>query len=347
MSGVEEMKPAAPPPEHCPGTESEAAGKADACQGCPNQKICASAQPKAPDPDIDVIADRLKNVKRKILVLSGKGGVGKSTVTSMLARCLASNDSLNVGVLDIDLCGPSLPKTFGVEGEQVHQSGSGWSPVFVEENLSLMSAGFLLPSLDSAVIWRGPKKNGLIKQLLRDVDWSDNDHLDYLLIDTPPGTSDEHLSIVQYMAKAKLDGALIVTTPQDVAILDVKKEISFCRKVGLPILGIVENMSSFVCPKCSHTSVIFPSTSGGAQNLCDNNQVPLLGQIPLDPLIGQACDEGRDIFSGLMTSSSATRAYNQVVAKLCSILSHMSATNEPLDNQAASNEHDNDMDTSS
>ena len=139
-------------PEHCPGTESQDAGKADACQGCPNQKICADAQPKAPDPDIDVIADRLSGVKRKILVLSGKGGVGKSTVTMMVARALASSSfsgggrqDTNVGVLDIDLCGPSLPKAFGVEGEQVHQSGSGWSPVFVEDNLSLMSAGFLLP----------------------------------------------------------------------------------------------------------------------------------------------------------------------------------------------------------
>ena len=163
----------APEPEHCPGPASDSAGKASACDGCPNQKICASAQPKAPDPDIALIADKLANVKRKLLVLSGKGGVGKSTVTSMLARGLAARDGLNVGVLDVDICGPSLPRIFGVEGEQIHQSGSGWSPVYVEDNLSVMSAGFLLPSLDSAVIWRGPKKNGLIKQLLRDVDWGE------------------------------------------------------------------------------------------------------------------------------------------------------------------------------
>jgi len=310
-------------PEHCPGTESQDAGKADACQGCPNQKICAEAQPKAPDPDIDVIADRLSGVKRKILVLSGKGGVGKSTVTMMVARALAAGDGdTNVGVLDIDLCGPSLPKAFGVEGEQVHQSGSGWSPVFVEDNLSLMSAGFLLPSLDSAVIWRGPKKNGLIKQLLRDVDWTDSgmNSLDFLLVDTPPGTSDEHLSIVQYMAKAGLDGAVIVTTPQDVAILDVRKEISFCEKVGLPILGVVENMSSFVCPKCSHESVVLPSTSGGAQALCNEKQLPLLGKIPLDPMIGRACDEGEDIFNSQVTSSNAVKAYKQIVANLCTQL---------------------------
>ena len=306
-------------PEHCPGTESADAGKADACQGCPNQKICASAQPQPPDPDVKTIAERLSGVKRKILILSGKGGVGKSTVTAMTARALASNDDISVGVLDIDLCGPSLPKAFGVEGEQVHSSGSGWSPVYVEDNLCLMSAGFLLPSLDSAVIWRGPKKNGLIKQLLRDVDWTE-DKLDFLLIDTPPGTGDEHLSIVQFMAEAKLDGAVIVTTPQDVAILDVKKEISFCKKVGLPILGIVENMSAFVCPHCHHTSSILPSTSGGAQTLSDLHQVPLLAKIPLDPLIGQACDEGRDIFSGELKSSSASVAYNGLVSNLCAQL---------------------------
>jgi len=297
----------APAPEHCPGTESTEAGNAAACEGCPNQKICSSATPKGPDPDVAVIAEKLQNVKRKILVLSGKGGVGKSTVTSMLARGLASltkstqnedndvNEEVNVGVLDIDLCGPSLPRIFGVEGEQVHQSGSGWSPVYVEDNLSLMSAGFLLPSLDSAVIWRGPKKNGLIKQLLRDVDWGEGD-LDYLIVDTPPGTGDEHLSITQYMRDAKLDGAIIVTTPQEIALLDVRKQISFCRKVDLPILGIIENMSGFVCPSCKFESNILPSSTGGAEKLCQDTGLRLLGKIPLDPTIGQFCDEGKNIF---------------------------------------------------
>ena len=135
----------------------------------------------------------------------------------MLARALASsNDAINVGVLDIDLCGPSAPRIFGVQNEQIHHSGSGWSPIYAEDNLSVMSAGFLLPSEDAAVIWRGPKKNGLIKQLLRDVDWDD---LDYLLVDTPPGTSDEHLSIVQYLGDAGIDGAVIVTTAQVILLL--------------------------------------------------------------------------------------------------------------------------------
>ena len=305
-------------PEHCPGTESEAAGKADACRGCPNQQICASAQPKGPDPDVAVIAERLSGVKHKILVLSGKGGVGKSTVTSLLARTLAAKN-FNVGVLDLDICGPSLPRVFGVEGEQIHQSGSGWSPVYVDDNLSLVSAGFLLPSLDSAVIWRGPKKNGLIKQLLRDVDWEGG--LDFLILDTPPGTGDEHISIAQYLAESGIDGAVIVTTPQDVAIIDVRKEIDFCRKVGLKVVGMVENMSSFVCPKCSVISEILPATSGGAEALCKELGLELLGKIPLDPSIGQACDEGKSLLHGedgesALADTPIARAYSDITDKI-------------------------------
>ncbi|CAH2269971.1 jg9714 [Pararge aegeria aegeria] len=235
-------------PHQCPGTQSEDAGKASACAGCPNQNICASGVPAGPDPAVELIKNRLANVKHKILVLSGKGGVGKSTVTSLLGHGLAKlNPDLNIGILDADICGPSQPRVLGVRGEQVHNSGSGWSPVYVTDNLSLMSIGFLLGSPDDAVIWRGPKKNGMIKQFLSEVDWGD---LDYLLIDTPPGTSDEHLSLVQYLAGAGATGAVLVTTPQEVALLDVRKEIQFCRKVGLPVLGVVENMALFVCPNC-------------------------------------------------------------------------------------------------
>jgi len=153
----------------------------------------------------------MSSVKHKILVLSGKGGVGKSTFTAHLAHGLAADDSKQIAVLDVDICGPSIPKVMGLEGEQVHQSGSGWSPVYVEDNLGVMSVGFLLSSPSDAVIWRGPKKNGLIKQFLRDVDWGE---VDFLVVDTPPGTSDEHLSIVQYLSNTYVDGAIIITTPQ-------------------------------------------------------------------------------------------------------------------------------------
>lgn len=277
-------------PQHCPGTESENAGKADACAGCPNQNICASAKSKEPDPDVDLIKEKMASVKHIILVLSGKGGVGKSTVTSMIAQTLAEDASKNVGVMDIDLCGPSIPRIFGVENEQVHLSGSGWSPVFVEENLCVMSIAFLLPGPEEAVIWRGPKKNGLIKQFLKDVDWGD---LDYLVIDTPPGTSDEHMSIVQFLQGTKLEGAVIVTTPQETALLDVRKEINFCQKTDLPILGVVENMSIFVCPKCKVSTEIFPPNTGGGQKMADELGIQFLGKLPLNPEIGKSCDEGK------------------------------------------------------
>ncbi len=289
-------------PEHCPGTESESAGKADACQGCPNQQICADAQPKGPDPAIEEIKVRLSTVKHKILVLSGKGGVGKSTFTAHLAHGLAHDENKQIAVLDIDICGPSIPRVMGLEGEQVHQSASGWSPVFVEDNLGVMSVGFLLSSPDDAVIWRGPKKNGLIKQFLRDVDWGD---VDYLVIDTPPGTSDEHLSVVQYLSAAGVDGALLITTPQEVSIQDVRKEINFCKKVDLPILGVVENMSGFVCPKCTNESQIFPATTGGAAKMCQELGLSFLGKLPLDPRIGQCCDEGKSYLSEVPDSPAA------------------------------------------
>ncbi|XP_036445457.1 cytosolic Fe-S cluster assembly factor nubp1 [Colossoma macropomum] len=299
-------------PEHCPGTTSEQAGKSSACQGCPNQTICASGATKAPDPAIEEIKLKMATVKHKILVLSGKGGVGKSTFSAHLAHALAGDDSKEVALLDIDICGPSIPKIMGLEGEQVHQSGSGWSPVYVEDNLAVMSIGFLLGSPDDAVIWRGPKKNGMIKQFLRDVDWGE---LDYLIVDTPPGTSDEHLSVVQYLSGAGIDGAVIITTPQEVSLQDVRKEIRFCQKVKLPVIGVVENMSGFVCPKCKNTSQIFPPTTGGAQRMCEELGLTLLGKVPLDPRIGRSCDEGKS-FLNEVPDSPAAAAYQTIVQSI-------------------------------
>ena len=230
-------------------------GIADSCKGCPNQSICASL-PKGPDPDIPLLRARLSTIKHKILVLSGKGGVGKSTFTAALSFALAADEDVQVGVMDIDITGPSLPRIMGADGEQIHESSSGWTPIYLRDNLSLISTSFLLPTPDTPIIWRGPKKNGMIKQFIKDVDWDD---LDFLVIDTPPGTSDEHLSISTFLRQARetnstndgdKDGALIVTTPQEVALLDVRKELDFCRKAGIRVLGIVENMSGFVCPNC-------------------------------------------------------------------------------------------------
>jgi Mrp family chromosome partitioning ATPase len=236
----------------------------------------------------------LKNVKHVVLILSGKGGVGKSSVTTQTALTLV-NKGFNVGVLDIDLTGPSLPRMFGVESKQVHSSTAGWVPVSVYNssnqkegdekrgNLSLMSLGFLIGDRGNSVVWRGPKKTAMIRQFMQDVVWGDSAHpLDYLLIDTPPGTSDEHIAIAEELRWAlPIDGAIIVTTPQQVAISDVKKEINFCKKVNFEILGIVENMSGFICPSCSECTNIF--LSGGGEMLAKQLDIPFLGNVPIDP----------------------------------------------------------------
>ncbi|TIB86865.1 cytosolic Fe-S cluster assembly factor nubp1-A [Wallemia mellicola] len=299
-------------PEHCPGTESDNAGKASACEGCPNQTTCATA-PKGPDPDLPAIRERMSAVKHKVMVLSGKGGVGKSTFTSQLAWAMSGDDTKEVGIMDVDICGPSIPTVMGLVGESIHQSASGWSPVYVQDNLGVMSIGFLLPSDTNAVIWRGPKKNGLIKQFLKDVDWGTN--LDYLLIDTPPGTSDEHLSCVNYLKESGINGAVLITTPQEVALQDVRKEIDFCRKTNIPILGIVENMSGFVCPSCHGESEIFAASTGGAQALAEELGLDLLGKVPLDPRIGQSADFGLN-FLEEYPDSPATTAYLEIIDKI-------------------------------
>lgn len=301
----------APEPEHCPGPESQQAGKADSCAGCPNQAVCASA-PKGPDPDIPLVSARLADVQHKILVLSGKGGVGKSTFTSLLAHAFATNPDSNVGIMDTDVCGPSIPKMMGVEDETIHVSGTGWSPVWVMDNLGVMSIQFMLPNRDDAVIWRGPKKNGIIKQFLKDVEWGD---LDYLLVDTPPGTSDEHLSVNSLLRDSGIDGAVVVTTPQEVSLLDVRKEIDFCRKAGIRILGLAENMSGFVCPKCKGESQIFRPSTGGGAALAREMDIPFLGAVPLDPRIGMACDYGESFFDSF-PDSPACLAFKQVVKNL-------------------------------
>lgn len=232
----------------------------------------------------------LANVKHVILVLSGKGGVGKSSVTTQVALSLALK-GFSVGVLDIDLTGPSLPRMFGVEGKQVHQSLNGWVPVQVfntketsNGNISLMSLGLLISKRDSSVVWRGPKKTAMIRQFMSDVAWtgSNGKELDYLIIDTPPGTSDEHIAIAEELRWVdNLDGAIIVTTPQQVATADVRKEINFCKKVNFKILGIIENMSGFICPHCSDCTDIF--LRGGGKALSTSLNLNFLGEIPIDP----------------------------------------------------------------
>ena len=268
--------------------------------------------PKGPDPDIPFITSRLSGIRHKILVLSGKGGVGKSTFSSLLSHAFAANPDSTVGIMDTDICGPSVPKMMGVEAETIHVSNAGWSPVWVSDNLGVMSVQFMLPNRDDAVIWRGPKKNGLIKQFLKDVEWGD---LDYLIVDTPPGTSDEHLSVNSFLKESGVDGAVVVTTPQEVSLLDVRKEIDFCRKAGIKVLGLVENMSGFVCPNCKNESEIFKVTTGGGRRLCQDLGIPFLGAVPLDPRIGMACDFGES-FMDSFPDSPACQALRGVVRRV-------------------------------
>lgn len=308
----------------CVGPSSEAAGKVSGCSGCPNQSSCASGEAKTPktDPALEEVKERMSTVKHKVLVLSGKGGVGKSTFSCQLAWLLSDLD-MNVGVLDIDICGPSVPRMMGVEDQEVRKSNFGWSPVYAADNLGVMSVGFMLGNKNDAVIWRGPRKNGLIKQFLTDVYWGDN--LDILLVDAPPGTSDEHLSITSYLKSTPVDGAIIVTTPQEVSLLDVRKEISFCQRVGLPVIGVVENMSGFMCPCCANVTEIFAPTSGGAEKMCKDMSVPFLGAIPLDPLLMRSCEEGKSYYANY-PKGPALPSFKNVVKKVFGTSKSLSET---------------------
>lgn len=315
-------------PQGCPGVGSEGAGKSDVCVGCPNQTSCSAGVGAVEDPDLALIASRLRvPVKHKILVLSGKGGVGKSTVAAQLSLCLSTEEQLDVGLLDVDVCGPSAPQMLGVSNEEVHMSNSGWSPVYVEENLGVMSVAFMLPSKEDAVIWRGVRKTGLIKQFLKDVDWG---NLDYLIIDAPPGTSDEHISLIQFLKDCEVDGAIIVTTPQEVSLLDVRKEINFCRKSNTNVIGVVENMAGFVCPHCATCSNIFYPSSGGAEKMCSDMNVPYLGRIPLDPAISMAGELGK--------SALKQNAKSPGVVGLRNILKKIRSTVEAKENGFERNE---------
>ncbi|MCF7811821.1 P-loop NTPase [bacterium] len=251
----------------------------------------------------------MSRIGRKILVLSGKGGVGKSTVAANLATSLALSGK-KVGLLDIDIHGPSIPQLFNLTGQKAQLGDEEHTirPVEFSPNLKVMSIGFLLPNQDDAVIWRGPLKMGIIRQFLKDVEWGD---LDYLIVDSPPGTGDEPLSIVQLLPNP--DGAVIVTTPQQLSIDDVKKCINFAKKVNLKVLGVVENMSGFVCPDCGSKIDIF--SKGGGEKMAAEMSVPYLGSIPIDKNIVDACENGKPYLQEF-AGSGAALAFNDIIKKL-------------------------------
>lgn len=258
---------------------------------------CAAHPPTDPEQDQQKINARMAQVKHKICVLSGKGGVGKSTVAVNLATALADAGK-QVGLLDVDIHGPSIPTMLGLGTMPLVSNAESVDPVYVG-NLKVMSVGFLCQDEDEAFIWRGPMKMGVIKQFLGDVEWGD---LDYLIIDCPPGTGDEPLSVCQLIEDP--DGAVIVTTPQQVATVDVRKSLTFCSKLSMPVLGIVENMSGFACPKCGEVVEIF--NAGGGEKMAADFGVPFLGKLPIDPAIGKSCDAGRPFIQSHAASETAS-----------------------------------------
>lgn len=286
-----------------------------ACGSC-SSSSCSAAH-KAPDEsDPEFIArqrlqSRLCKIKHRIAVLSGKGGVGKSTVAVNLATSLALSGK-RVGLLDVDIHGPSVPTMLGLDAENVRPGvcEDGILPLELG-TLKVMSIGFLLANQDDAVILRGPAKIGVIQQFLRDVVWGD---LDFLIIDSPPGTGDEPLSVIQTIGDVQ--GAVIVTTPQRVASVDVRKSITFCRKLDVPVLGVIENMSGFVCPHCGEITNIF--STGGGRDISESMGVPFLGSIPIDATIAIAGDAGSP-FMDRYAASPTAQIMRDIIAPIAAL----------------------------
>ncbi len=248
--------------------------------------------------------DRMARIKHKIIIASGKGGVGKSTVSVNLARALQMK-GLRVGILDGDITGPDIPKLLGIEDERLKQGAEGIEPAGAE-GIKAASMALILTNRDTPVVWRGPMKMAAIKQFIQDVNWGD---LDFLLVDMPPGTSDEPLSVVQLIPE--LAGAIIVTTPQDVALLDSRKAVNMVKAMKIPVLGIVENMSGLVCPHCGESISIFGS--GGGEKMAEEMDVPFLGAIPMDPKVCALGDRGQTfVQSGTLAGGS----FNKIVERL-------------------------------
>jgi len=251
------------------------------CSSCTTASSCSSAKKAQaglpPKAAIDV--------KHVIMVLSGKGGVGKSTVSVNLAYALSAHGK-KVGLLDLDMHGPNIPKMLGIEDHKLGMMDDRIEPVRITGNLAVISMAFLLPDTSTPIIWRGPMKMAAIQQFLSEVNWGP---FDYLVVDLPPGTGDEALTIAQLAPNVR--GAVIVTTPQDVATMDARKSAKFIEKLGLPVIGIIENMSGMICPHCGEEVDLFGK--GGGKKIADELNVPFLGAIPLDIEMRKAGDEGR------------------------------------------------------
>ncbi len=255
------------------------------------------------------IDENLDRIKHKLIVISGKGGVGKSTVSVNVAYGLALQGN-KVGILDVDIHGPSIAKMLGIEGEKLQMKGKGEfpEPIKVTENLYALTIATLVDNPDDPIIWRGPIKISVIKQFMQDIKWPE---LDYLIVDSPPGTGDEPLSVVQTLKK--VDGSIIVSTPQDIALLDARKTIKFSQKMDVPVLGIIENMSTFVCPHCGEKTDIF--AGNGIEKAASDFSVDILGKIPIDVNIVKSGDSGKAYLKNHETQASA-KEFKNIISKI-------------------------------
>jgi ATP-binding protein involved in chromosome partitioning len=272
------------------------------CDTC-NETSSCSQQEKEAHAQEERLKSKLSHIKHRIMVMSGKGGVGKSTVSTNLAVAL-SRDGFDVGLLDADIHGPNIPKMLGIEFSHVEGSDHGMIPVEVFPNLKVISMAFFIGDQDNPVVWRAPLKHNAISQFLGEVDWG---NLDFLIVDLPPGTGDEPLSVAHLIKN--VDGAVIVTTPQDVALLDSRKAVTFSRILSIPVIGIVENMSGLICPHCHKEIPLFKK--GGGEKAARDMRVPFLGRIPIDPEMVTDCDRGMP-FVMAHPDSEATNAFKEI-----------------------------------
>lgn len=273
------------------------------CEG----KSCESCESKENRSKDELLQCKLSRIKNKFIVMSGKGGVGKSSVAVYLSLALAQK-GYRAGLMDIDLHGPSIPKMLGLHGMLRMTTEQEIVPHEYRENLKVVSIESLLEDTDSAVIWRGPIKHGVIQQFITECKWDD---LDFLIVDCPPGTGDEPLSIARLIPEA---AAIIVTTPQEVALADVRKSINFCKKVNLPIAGLVENMSGLFCPHCDEFIPIF--RTGGGEKTAELMKINFLGSLPFDPAVVVGGDKGRPVIEEESGSSPFQEAIHTLVESL-------------------------------
>lgn len=284
---------------HSCGGGSSCSSKTEGSRGTKESQQAALAQQE------NAITRSLGKIKNKILVMSGKGGVGKSTVSVNLALSLA-HKGYKVGLMDVDIHGPDVVRMLNMKGTlQPPESPDALVPPLVYDDcLKVVSLEYMMKDRDEAIIWRGPLKIQAIRQFVADMDWGD---LDYLIVDAPPGTGDEPLSIAQTIPNVK---AIVVTTPQKVALADVRKSINFCKTVKMEIIGVVENMSGFVCPHCNKTVDIFKS--GGGEEVARDFELPFLGRVPMDPKVVIAGDDGKPYLSS-KEESPAVQAFSEIV----------------------------------